>query len=932
MARRKIQISSGTGAVSMGQRVTRNPHLARRSFLKLSAATAALTGVAMTAKMTRRVNATEGPAEAYAGSQKIKTICTYCSVGCGIIAEVQNGVWVRQEIASDHPVSLGSHCCKGAGAIDMVASPKRLKSPMKKVNGKWTNISWEEAINEIGDKLTAIREKDGPDALHFNGSAKVSNEMAYLQRKFAAFWGSNNIDHQARICHSTTVAGVANTWGYGAMTNSLNDMRHAKSFIFIGSNPPEAHPVAMQHILHAKEVNNAPIIVVDPRRTKMAAKGTEFVRIRPGTDTAFTLALINEILAKGWEDKEFIRTRVAGFEELAAVAQEYSPEIAEDITGIPAEQTRKVAALLANNRPTSLSWCMGGTQHSIGSSNTRAYSILQLVLGNMGKSGGGANILRGHDNVQGATDMCVLSDNLPAYYGLAEGAWKHWCRVWDVDFDWIAGRFKEKDWMQKKGFTLARWYEGVLQEEKCHQYTPIKALIQWGCGSNSNSQFNRVVQAYNKLDLLVVVDPFPTIISAMCDTENIYLLPSSSQYETAGSVTSTSRQIQWRYKVVDPVHNSRDDYQILEMFIKKLGFEELFYKNIKQVPEDVTRELGKGSLTIGYNGQTPERIKKHMENWHTFDIETLQAIGGPCDGDYYGMPWPCWTEEHPGTPILYDISKSVAKGGLPFRNRFGLEKTYDSSGRTENQLAADGVYTPGSEIKGGYPEFSDVVPATNWKTDLSQKTIQVAISRGMAPFGNARARCVVWNFPDQVPIHREPLHSPRPDLIAKYPTYKDQEDHFRVDTLYASEQKPELVKEFPYVITTGRMVEHMGAGAETRSNQYLAELQPDMYAEINPRLANNLGIRDGEMMWVEAPEGSKIKVKAFVTERVDEKTIFLPFHYAGTLLGESLRDKYPEGTVPFTLGDPGNIVTNYGYDIVTQMQSTKDGLCKISKA
>ncbi len=717
------------------------------------------------------------------------------------------------------------------------------------------------------------------------------------------------------------------------MTNSLNDMRHAKSFIFIGSNPTEAHPVSLQHILHAKETHNAPIIVVDPRRTKLAAKGTEYCRIRPGSDAAFILGLINVVIANGWEDTEFIRTRVAGYEEMKEVVKDYPPEVVEDITGIPAEQTIRVARTLAENRPTSLTWCMGGTQHSIGSSITRTFCMLQLVLGNMGKSGGGTNIFRGHDNVQGATDMCVLSHSLPGYYGLSEGAWKHWCRVWDVDFDYIASRFKDKSWMHKKGFSLARWFDGVLNERnKIHQYTPIKALIQWACGSNSNSRFYDVKRAYDKLDLLVVVDCFPTVAAAACDSDNIYLLPGASQYETSGTVTSTSRQIQWRNKVVDPIYNSRDDYQIMEMLVKKLGFADNFYKGIKQIPEDITRELGSGCLTIGYNGQTPERIKKHSENWHTFDIDTLQAIGGPCDGDYYGMPWPCWTQEHPGTPILYDMSKPVAEGGLPFRNRFGLEKTYESSGRTENQLAAEGVSNPGSEVDGGYPEFKDVVPGTNWKTDLSQKTLQVAIARGMAPFGNARARCVVWNFPDQVPIHREPLHSPRPDLVERYPTYQDKSDHYRIDTDYASEQNPDLVKEFPYVITTGRQVEHMGAGAETRSNQYLVELQPEMYAEINPRLANNLGIRDGAMMWVESPEGGKIKVKALHTERVDDKTIFLPYHFAGILMGQSLVDKYPEGHAPFASGESGNVVTNYGYDIITQIQATKDGLCKVSKA
>jgi len=728
------------------------------------------------------------------------------------------------------------------------------------------------------------------------------------------------------------VAGVANTWGYGAMTNSLNDIRHAKSMIFIGSNAAEAHPVSMQHILHAKEVNNAPLIVVDPRFTKLAAKGTDYVRIRPGTDAAFIMGLINSVITNGWQDKEFIRTRVAGYDELVEVASHYTPEAVEDVTGIPASEVTRIAELLANNRPTSLTWCMGGTQHSIGSSITRTFCILQLVLGNMGKSGGGTNIFRGHDNVQGATDMCILSHSLPAYYGLSDGAWKHWCRVWDVDYDWMVGRFPAKEWMNKKGFTLARWYEGVLGEEKIESPSAVKALIQWGCGSNSNSQYNRVVKALNMLELLVIVDPFPTVASAVTKTDNVYILPSASQYETSGSVTSTSRQIQWRYKVVDPIYDSKDDYQIMELLVKKLGFGDQFYKNIKQVPEDITLELGSGSLTIGYNGQTPDRIKKHMENWHTFNIDDLQAKGGPCDGDYYGMPWPCWTTEHPGTPILYDVSKPVAEGGLPFRNRFGLEKKYDSSGRTENQLAAEGVYNPGSEVKGGYPEFKDVVPGTNWKTDLSQKTLKDAIARGMAPFGNARARCVVWNFPDQVPIHREPLHTPRPDLIAKYPTYEDQDNHYRVHTRFKSEQNPDLVKDYPYVITTGRMVEHMGGGAETRSSKYLSELQPEMYVEINPRLANDLGVRKGDMVIIESPEGGKIKVKAKITKRVDEKTVFLPFHFAGTLMGESYVKDYPEGHAPYVVGDPGNTVTNYGYDIITQIQATKDGLCKVTRA
>lgn len=198
MASKKLINRSVTSA-AVGRKVTLNPRVARRSFLKLSAATAALTGAAMTTGLTSKVAKAAGNKEAYPGSKFVRSICTHCAVGCGINAEVQNGVWLRQEVAQDHPVSRGAYCCKGASAIDMVTSEKRMKSPMKRVNGKWQKISWDQAFDEVTKKLTAIRDKDGPDALHFNGSAKVSTEMAYLQRKFAAFWGSNNIDHQARI-------------------------------------------------------------------------------------------------------------------------------------------------------------------------------------------------------------------------------------------------------------------------------------------------------------------------------------------------------------------------------------------------------------------------------------------------------------------------------------------------------------------------------------------------------------------------------------------------------------------------------------------------------------------------------------------------------------------------------------------------------------
>jgi formate dehydrogenase major subunit len=220
---------------------------------------------------------------------------------------------------------------------------------------------------------------------------------------------------------------------------------------------------------------------------------------------------------------------------------------------------------------------------------------------------------------------------------------------------------------------------------------------------------------------------------------------------------------------------------------------------------------------------------------------------------------------------------------------------------------------------------------TNWKVDLSGGIQRVAIKHGAAPFGNAKARAVVWTFPDPVPIHREPLYTPRRDLVADYPTYKDTRN-YRLPTLYESIQKKDFSKEFPMVLTSGRLVEYQGGGAETRSNPWLAELQQEMFVEINVTDANNIGIRDGAAVWVHGPEGSKIKVKAMITSRVGRGVAFLPFHFAGQFQGKDLRDKYPPGADPYVLGEAANTVLTYGYDSVTQMQETKASLCRIEAA
>jgi formate dehydrogenase major subunit len=934
--------------------------IGRRSFLKMAAIAGAFGATSSFASGgVTRAATEEEVKDPFPGSKKVKTICTSCSVGCGIIAEVQNGVWVRQEVAGDHPVSLGGHCCKGADMIDMVRSEVRVKYPMVKEKGQWKRISWDEALDRIGTKLNTLREKHGPDSVQFLGSAKISTEGAYYIRKFAAFFGTNNIDHQARVCHSSTVAGVANTWGYGAMTNSCNDVQNSKCIFIFGANPAVAHPVGFGHFLKAKERNNAKIIVVDPRYTKSAAKADFFARIRPGTDIAFIYGLLHIIFKNGWEDKKFIDDRTYAMDEVRKEALKWTPEVTSDVTGVSQEDILQVATMLVKNKPGTLVWAMGLTQHTVGTGNTRIGPILQLVLGNMGKEGGGCNILRGHDNVQGSTDMCCLPDSLPGYYGLAEGSWKYFAKSWGVDYEWLKGRFKSKEWMEKPGFTMARWWAGVLDGKNGNDAienagTSLKALINIGNGITSIAQQAKVKEGLDNLELLVIADPFANDAVALTDKQDdVFLLPMATQFENSGMVTATNRSAQWRYQVVEPLYESKQDQEFLFELAKRLGFYKEYTKGMLikgnkkdfKWPEDATDEIARIIKTIGLTGWTAERVKKHTDNWHMFDQVSLRGFG-PMKGEYYGLPWPCWTESHSGSPILYNVDRPVSEGGMGFRNRFGMEHNGVS------QLAVNDISVKGSKVKGGHPEITKAnieavlgialteaekaAMGANWKVDTSNIIAEKCMEAGIAPYGNARARCIVWEwnkFKHDLPIHREPLRSMRHDLVAKYPSFSDRKKQYRVDTKFESLQKEkDWSKEFPVGLVTGRLVNMCGAGVENRASKYLAALTPDMFAEVHPDLAYKHGITDGDMIWVYSPDGTKAKVKAKFTHRVSADRIFMPFHFAGVFQGKDLGDKYPEGTKPYATGESANTVTNYGYDIITQIPETKVGLCRIEKA
>ena len=749
---------------------------------------------------------------------------------------------------------------------------------------------------------------------------------------------------------------MANTWGYGAMTNHLGDIQNAKSILIIGANPAVNHPVGFRHFLKAKENNGAKLIVVDPRYTRTAAKADYFAQIRPGTDIPFMYGMINLIFENGWEDKKFIDERTYGIDEIRKEAAKWTPEVVEDVTGVSAATLKEITEIYAKNRPGSVVWAMGLTQHTVGSSNTRIAPILQLVLGNMGVSGGGCNILRGHDNVQGASDMANAPDSLPGYYAKNEATWKYFAKMWKVDYEWLQGNFVKPEWMMKPGFTLARWWAGVLDGKDGNDAIEnagdsLKALVVIGNGITSTAQQAKVQEGLDGLELLVLMDPFVNDAGVITNKKDgVYLLPAATQYETSGTVVATNRSGQWRSQVCKPLYESMPDHEVLFELAKRIGFYDELTRTIRDAdgkiewPEAATREIANIVKSIGLTGWTPERLKRHQENWDKFDEKTLMGKEGTdVAGEYYGLPWPCWTEKHPGSPNLYDISKPVMQGGMGFRNRFGLEHN------GVNQLAADGSAPEQGAVNGGYPEITkknieevlgikltdeerEKMGAT-WATDGSGIIAEKCMQKGIAPYGNARARAIVWTFVDQIPQHREPIHSQRQDLAQKYPSFEDKPNHYRVYTKYKSlQQSKDFSKEFPINLVTARLVNFSGAGMETRASKYLSRITPEMFADIHPELAAKHGIKNWDFVWVHSPEGTKIKVRARIVPSVKPNMIFLPFHWAGYMQGVDMTGNFPEGTRPFAVGESANTVTNYGYDIVTQIPETKGGLCRIERA
>jgi formate dehydrogenase major subunit/formate dehydrogenase alpha subunit len=378
----------------------------------------------------------------------VTTTCGYCGVGCQFDLNIKNDRVIRVTSQPAAPVNGMSLCVKGRYGYDFIDHPDRLLRPRVRAyllpgahpdrrggdRGPWIETDWNTALSIVAERLADIAHKSGPDSIGLLASAKCTNEENYLMQKFARqVIGTHNVDHCARLCHSSTVAGLAMCFGSGAMSNSMRDVaEQAQALLIIGSNTTEQHPVFGIQLRQAVLRRRVPIVVADPRRIRMTEFAALHLQQRPGTDIALLNGLMHVIVTNGWHDRAFIDARCTGFDEFRNTIAAYPPERVAAITGVPVEQLHRAAEILSRNKPMAVIWAMGITQHTTGVLNVLSLGNLQMLLGNMGVPGGGVNPLRGQNNVQGACDMGALPNLFPGYQSTTDPAvLARFARAWE---------------------------------------------------------------------------------------------------------------------------------------------------------------------------------------------------------------------------------------------------------------------------------------------------------------------------------------------------------------------------------------------------------------------------------------------------------------------------------------------------------------------
>ncbi|MDX8551953.1 formate dehydrogenase subunit alpha [Methanospirillum sp. J.3.6.1-F.2.7.3] len=556
----------------------------------------------------------------------VQTTCPYCGTGCSFNLVVKDGKVVGTAPYHRSPVNEGKVCPKGTYAHEFVNAPDRLTKPLIKKDGKFVEATWDEALKLIAEKFKSYK----PDECMCLASARVSNEDNYAMMKFArGVLKTKHIDHCARLCHASTVAGLANIFGSGAMTNSIGDIADSKCVFIIGSNTFECHPLIGRRVMQAK-AKGAKFIYADPRLTATGKQADLFLQFRSGTDVCLMNGMMQEIIKNGWENKEFIEKRCNGFDELKkeVMKDEYSLENVSSVTGVPADKIKTAAEWFAKSGASAILYSMGITQHTTGVDNVKSCGNLQMLTGNLGRAGTGVNALRGQNNVQGACDMGCLPVVYTAYQKVIdEAAQKKFADGW---------KFPDGIAKGENGYevtTLMNVLTDKPGEIKCLYIMGENPMI-------SDPDLTHVEHALKTLDFLVVQDIFLNETAEFADV----VLPAACYAEKDGTQTSTERRVQMWRKAQDPPGEAKGDWEIIASIAEKMGYGAQFPW---KTSEEVFNEMA--SFTPSYAGMTYERLNRPE-----------------------ALHWPCPTKEHPGTPILHGEKFGMPDGkglmtGIPFK-------------------------------------------------------------------------------------------------------------------------------------------------------------------------------------------------------------------------------------------------------------------------
>lgn len=546
----------------------------------------------------------------------VHTTCPYCGVGCQVDLHLKDGVIFRVNGRFDNEVNYGNLCVKGRFGYDYIYAPDRLRQPLMRASrhSDFSPTTWDTALNTIAQRLRHARDTYGPDSIAVLVSAKCTNEENYLLQKLArALLGTNNVDHCARLCHSSSVAGLAITLGSGAMTNSISDIPQARVLLVTGSNTTEAHPVIALQMKKAIVQHGAKLILIDPRRIGLAEYATLHLRIKPGSDVTVFNAMAHAIIREGWTDDAFIAARTENFDALKEMVRNWTPERAAAIAEVPAAQIVEAARLYATSGASAIFWAMGITQHTTGTDNVKVLSNLALLTGNIGRPGTGVNPLRGQNNVQGACDMGGLPNVFPGYEPVTSPeARQKFAQAWGVPQERLSDHV---------GLTVTEIMDHALHGK-------IKAIFIMGENPMlSDPNLNHVRQALEAVDFLAVQDIFLNETAQMADV----VLPAVSFAEKDGTFTNTERRVQLIRPALPAPGEARLDWEIITDLANRLGANWRYGSAAEIFAEMAT-------VTPQYAGISHARL----------------AHGG--------IQWPCPTPDHPGTPILHTVNFTRGKG------------------------------------------------------------------------------------------------------------------------------------------------------------------------------------------------------------------------------------------------------------------------------